>query len=368
MVYFIATVFPVVMAGFVIFVNHYPAFGNRPTRESLERIQRAPNYSGDKFTNLYPTKETFGWEDYKELFAQWWKGNPHRRPTRQLPYRGWKREELASFDTSGTTAMWFGHSAFYLNMNGKHILLDPMFGEYPSPVPYMVNRRFNETLPVDVDDLPEIDVVVLSHDHYDHLDHGSILRLKDKTKLFLVPLGVGAHLEAWGVKKNRIRELYWYEDVVVDGITFTCTPAQHFSGRGLTDKMQTLWCSWVIRGDHNIYFSGDSGYFPEFKKIGEQYGPFDACFLECGQYNPLWKDIHMFPEETAQAHLDLKGKTLIPIHWGAFSLGLHNWNEPVERLRTACVANSIELATPVIGEPIRIGEKQSFPMWWKSID
>lgn len=353
----------IILAG-IVFVNHYPALGAKSSGKRLERILESANHSGTKFTNLVPTKETFGWGDYKKLFKLVMKGNPNRKPGDQLPVRIWKKEEVRELGDTATL-IWYGHSAFYLKMNGMNILLDPMFGDYPAPLPWFVNRRFNDTLPIAVDDLPVIDVIVLSHDHYDHLDYGSILRLKEKTERFLVPLGVGAHLEAWGVEKDKIEEFYWYEDVSIGEVTFTSTPARHFSGRSISDKMQTLWCSWVITGSHNLFFSGDSGYFEEFRKIGDKYGPFDLCMLECGQYNELWKDIHMFPEETAQAHLDLRGKTLIPIHWGAFSLGMHDWNEPVKRLSDACVKNKIELVTPVIGEAIRIGETYHTAEWWR---
>lgn len=366
MLYIFLAFVVIVLTGVVVFVNYHPAFGGRPEGQRLARMQQAPNYKEEHFTNLSPTKTTFDWKEYAEMFQQFIKGNPNIRPTKPLPYRRWSRDELQALDSSATTAIWYGHSAFYLQMNGRHILIDPMFGNYPAPVPMFVGKRFNDTLPIAIADLPVIDVVVISHDHYDHLDYGSIVSLRDKVRRFLVPLGVGAHLEAWGVDANKITELYWYEQVSTDGITFVCTPARHFSGRGITDKMRTLWCSWVIKGNHNLFFSGDSGYFDEFKNIGNTYGPFDACMMECGQYNELWKDIHMFPEETARAHCDLKGRMLIPIHWGAFSLGMHDWDEPVNRLAAACADSAIQLVTPIIGEPIHIGKDTLYPQWWRN--
>lgn len=362
----IGVTFLVVLIGITIFINHHPAFGGKATGEVLSRIEQSPYRKGEKFTNIYPTKETFDWDDYQNVFKKLLKGNPRRRPSKSLPSEKVSKENIQQFNDSSTVAIWLGHSAIYLKMNGKNILLDPMLGDYPSPVPFFVKRRFNDVPPIEAADLPEIDVVVLSHDHYDHLDYETIMTIKDRTKEFLVPLGVGAHLLAWGVAGEKIKEFSWYEGVTIDDINFTCTPAQHFSGRNIGDKMQTLWCSWVIKGRHTIFFSGDSGYFPEFKKIGDKYGPFDACFMECGQYNELWKDIHMFPEETARAHRDLRGKTLIPIHWGAFSLGMHDWNDPAKRLTKACIENNILLATPKLGEPIRIGEPQLFSEWWNT--
>lgn len=349
----------------VLFVNFHPVFGESPSDKIVSRMKEIPNYVDGRFTNLNSIKENFGWSDYQKMFAKRFKGNPNRMPDHSLPVTTWTKEEVTNLQDTATTAIWYGHSAFYLHMDGKNILLDPMFGDYPSPVPFFIEKRYNDTLPISIDNLPRIDVVVFSHDHYDHLDYGSVLKLKDKAEHFVVPLGVGAHLERWGVSKENITELYWGENVVLAGINFTCTPAQHFSGRGLSDKMKTLWASWVIQGSkHNLFFSGDSGYFDGFKTIGNKYGPFDLCMMECGQYDSLWKDIHMMPEETAQAHLDLKGKTLVPIHWGAFTLAMHDWNDSVIRLSRAATAKGIELATPQIGEAIVVGKTKHLSKWW----
>lgn len=349
----------------ILVVNFYPSFGEKPSGKRLELINSFPNASEGKFHNQQKIKETFSWEDYRKIIQKMMKGNPNRTPKHSIPVLKWTKEKVADLNDTITTAVWYGHSAFYLKMNEKNILLDPMFGDYPSPLPYLVNKRFNDTLPISIQDLPVIDIIIFSHDHYDHLDYGSVLQLKEKTKLFIVPIGLGSHLEKWGVEPSKIKELYWYQTITVDELTFTCTPSQHFSGRGVGDKMCTLWSSWVIKGKHNIYFSGDSGYFDEFKTIGDKYGPFDVCLMECGQYDPMWKDIHMFPEETAQAHLDLQGKLLIPIHWGGFTLSLHDWDDPVKRLEKVCVEKQIQMATPKIGEPILIGKKQEFTSWWK---
>ncbi len=213
--------------------------------------------------------------------------------------------------------------------------------------------------------LPSIDAILISHDHYDHLDYGSIRQLKDKTKYFFVPLGVGAHLQHWGVEASKITELDWWQSADIDGMTFTATPARHFSGRGLTDRDKTLWASWVIKGqDNNIYFSGDSGYRTHFKQIGEQYGPFDFTMIECGQYNEKWEAIHMMPEQSLQAHIDLQGKMMMPIHWGAFNLAVHPWKEPVERLLKA-KKEDMMIATPVIGESFVLSQALPDARWWE---
>ena len=364
MLYSILGVLALLTLTIVVLVNFLPSFGAKPSGERLEKIKNSEQYKVDKFSNSGNVKEDFTFEEYRKIFAKMFKGNPKSAPEHALPFQKWTKDEVDNLQDSTATAVWYGHSSFYLKMNGKNILIDPMFGDYPAPLPYLTKKRYNDTLPIAIADLPQIDVIILSHDHYDHLDYNSILELKDKTKRFLVPLGVGSHLESWGVDKNKIIELDWWENQTIDDITFRCTPSQHFSGRGLTDKQSTLWSSWVIEGKQKIYFSGDSGYFDGFKEIGAKYGPFDVCLMECGQYDELWPDIHMFPEQTGQAHLDLKGKTLIPIHWGGFTLANHNWDDSIKRLVAFSEENNIDLATPQIGEPILIGKQQAFSKWW----
>jgi L-ascorbate metabolism protein UlaG (beta-lactamase superfamily) len=243
-----------------------------------------------------------------------------------------------------------------------------MFGKVPAPHPTLGNNRFSKELPIEVEKLPLIDAVLISHDHYDHLDYGSIKKLKEKVKMFYTPLGVGAHLHEWGIEKERIVELDWWQETTFDSLIFRCTPAQHFSGRGLNDRANTLWSSWIIQSEHdNIFFSGDSGYGPHFKEIGDKYGPFDFAMMECGQYNELWPEIHMFPEETAQAGIDVQAKLIMPIHWGAFKLGMHPWTEPVERISKKADELGIEMIIPKIGEPIEFYNSSGIKStWWQS--
>ena len=208
----------------------------------------------------------------------------------------------------------------------------------------------------------------MSHDHYDHLDYETIQKLKDKVGVYFTPLGLGNHLIEWGVNKERINELNWWDSIDFDGIKLICTPARHFSGRGLFDRATTLWCSWVIEGKKdNVFFSGDSGYDTHFKEIGEKYGPFDISLMECGQYNEDWKLLHMMPEETVQAALDLKSKLTMPIHWGGFTLAFHDWTDPIERVVNKAKKLNMPITTPKIGEPVIIG-KETYPIekWWKN--
>ena len=242
-----------------------------------------------------------------------------------------------------------------------------MLGNVPSPVSWVGSSRFNPELPIDVEALPFIDVVLISHDHYDHLDYGSILKLKNKAKKFYMPLGVGAHLLSWGVDAEKIVEMDWWDTETFDELTFVSTPSRHFSGRGMFNRNSTLWCSWVIQTDHtNIFFSGDGGYGNHFKEIGNKYGPFDFTMMECGQYNEQWAKIHMIPDEIPQALWDLKSRIFMPIHWGAFRLALHKWTEPVEILTNMIDKHDFTMATPEIGESFILGQGTPKSKWWRS--
>jgi L-ascorbate metabolism protein UlaG (beta-lactamase superfamily) len=263
---------------------------------------------------------------------------------------------------------WLGHSTMLLYIHGKTLLCDPVFNKMASPFSFIGPKRFAAKNPVTVEDLPPVDAVCISHDHYDHLDHQTIKKLKRAARHFFVPLGVGAHLERWGVAPARITELDWWEETTFEGLKLACTPSRHFSGRTLTDRFKTLWASWVISdGKTNVYFSGDTGYGAHFKKIGKKYGPFDLTMLECGQYDTRWPNVHMTPEQTATAHLDLHGKRMLPMHWGAFRLAFHTWTEPVERVLVAAAANGSHVVTPRLGETMDIIAK-AYPtaQWWST--
>ncbi|MEP4757808.1 MAG: MBL fold metallo-hydrolase, partial [Nonlabens ulvanivorans] len=252
-------------------------------------------------------------------------------------------------------------------MNDKSILIDPMFGKVAAPHPWLGANRFNSELPIEIEDLPSIDAVIISHDHYDHLDYDSIIALKDKVSHYYVPLGVGVHLEAWGIESSAITELDWWQEVTLGDIQLACTPAQHFSGRKIGAEQSTLWSSWVIQNvTEKLFFSGDSGYSDHFKAIGNQYGPFDLALMECGQYNELWSDIHMMPEETAQAGKDLNARAIMPIHWAGFKLALHDWRDPVNRVTTAGELLNLPVITPQIGDVIHLDDTASaYGQWWK---
>ncbi len=265
-----------------------------------------------------------------------------------------------------TRLIWFGHSTFLLEMDGKKILIDPMLSQKPSPISFLGATRYSKDLPILAEKPPFIDAVILSHDHYDHLDYESIQKLKEKVGQFFTPLGLGNHLIEWGVEKEKINELNWWDSIEFETIKLICTPARHFSGRGIFDRATTLWCSWVIEGKiDNLFFSGDSGYDTHFKQIGENFGPFDIALMECGQYNENWKLLHIMPEEAAQAAIDLKSKLILPMHWGGFTLAFHDWTDPIERVLNKAKELNILVTTPKIGEPVILGNS-SFPKekWW----
>lgn len=347
----------------ILFINLSPEFGSKSKGKYKERLAKSANYVEGKFKNIEETvvMKNTEWGRTAAYFS-----NGDKVPDFSLPVVKIPKNYFNIASDTMTRITWFGHSAVLLEIDGKKIFLDPMLGDVPAPHPLLGSTRFNDTLPIAIEELPELDAVLISHDHYDHLDYGSITKIMDKVGIFYVPLGVGAHLRSWGVNETRIVELDWWEEVDFKGITLVATPSRHFSGRGLLDRYSTLWCSWVIRGKNdNLFFGGDSGYDKSFKVIGDKYGPFDFAMLECGQYDVQWPEVHMMPEETVQASVDLNSKFLMPIHWGAFKLGLHDWKEPIERALKKANALNVELTTPKIGEPIVLGETLPASNWWK---
>lgn len=339
--------------------------------DSWNRSRRAKN---GKFQNEIPVIVKFTAGDIVSMFLEFLSTKTQRRPKQPLPIVPLQRDTLSD---GKDKIFWFGHSAALLQIGGKTILLDPMLGKNPSPLPFSRNRRFSVKLPITIEELPPIDIVALSHDHYDHLDSSSIRKLIPKTGTFLVPLGVGKQIRKRGASPDTIIELDWGEERIVQDIRFTCTPARHFSGRGLFDQNSTLWCSWVIKSEkRSLFYSGDGGYGPHFKRIGRKHGPFELTFMECGQYmesgqyDKRWSGVHMLPEETVQAHRDVQGGVLLPVHWGGFTLALHDWNDPARRLSAAAEEQSIPYHIPRIGEAVYLDQIPLSPQgdfWWKDV-
>ncbi len=303
-------------------------------------------------------------KDYLGMTYQYLFPKNAQEPNMDLPQKKVDISYFQSINGKELNSTWLGHSSLMIHINGYKILTDPVFEKSVSIVG---PKRFNGNIPLDIEQIAYVDMVIISHDHYDHLNKYSIQHLTNKTKKFLVPLAVGERLASWGVPDEKIIELDWWEEYRFGKDLMVCaTPAQHFSGRGIFDRNKTLWASWVIQSqDYSIFFSGDSGYYDGFKTIGEKYGPFHMTFMECGAYNKLWHPVHMFPEETVQAHIDLKGEILHPIHWGTFNLALHSWYDPMQRLKAAAAKNSVQIATPMAGESIVYGSEDLGSRWWE---
>src|SRR5215211_6708114 len=331
------------------------AFGAAPTGERLARIKRSPNYRDGAFRNPEATSLATSGSTW-ETIRRWLGGREQRVPPGPMPVVSLTKADFAQPPASGLRATWLGHSTVLVEIDGARILFDPVWARRASPSTLVGPKRFFPP-PLALEDLPQLDAIVASHDHYDHLDRGVVRALARSTAQaharFVVPLGVGAHLERWGVAPERITELDWAESTTVGPLTLTATPARHFSGRGLSDRNHTLWASWSVTGPaHRVFHSGDTGPFPGFAAIGAAHGPFDLTLVKIGAYGETWPDIHLTPEQAVDAHAKLRGGTLLPIHWGTFNLAFHAWDEPAERVVTAAIAHGVRLVMPAPGESI----------------
>jgi len=333
--------------------------------QSLEVSEEVANKAKNKYLNVeidYKTGLSDIWGMIK-AYATTERIAP--APTTAIPIKAITPDIIDK--VSDGTLFKLGHSSILMKLNKQLILIDPVFSERASPVQWAGPKRFHDA-PISIDELPLINAVIISHDHYDHLDEAAIVQLNSKVKRFVVPADVSKHLIKWGVNREKIVELDWWQSFSFEGVELIATPTQHFSGRGLFDRDETLWASWVIRTDsHNVFFSGDSGYFSGFKKIGQQYGPFDLTMIETGAYNELWSEIHMLPKESLQAHLDLQGQVMMPVHNGTFDLALHDWYEPLEKITALAELNSVTLSTPVFGQPINIKSPEQTQAWWRKL-
>ncbi len=341
------------------------SFGKKPAGEHLEKISKSKHYDSElkKFKNPgidLSKNEPKMWPILKEYIF----GPEIREPKQKLPE---VKPNISEFlvPSPELKFIWLGHSSFLVNIDQKIILFDPVFSNSISPVKIM-GSRFQAPV-LTLQELPPIDYIVISHDHYDHLDEGSIKFFKDKQTKFLTPLGVGSYMVGWGIDRNRITELDWWQTFKVNDLEFVCTPSQHFSGRTSSFGNPTLWASWVVKNKKSsLYYSGDSGYGPHFKEIGEKYGPFDLTFMENGQYSEKWPLVHMLPKEVAQAHIDLKGSKMVPVHWGMFNLSLHNWFDPIEEAVDNSKTRGTTILTPMIGELVN-GQESKTSYWWKDL-
>ena len=341
------------------------ALGLTAAQRGRESFDSSTQHDGERFRNVKPRPvEGIG----KTLGIVWniLLNKPDGTvPASPLPVDALTREQL---DAAPDRSLYrLGHSTMLLKLRGQFWLTDPVFAERASPFRRFGPKRFHAP-PIALGDLPPLRGVILSHDHYDHLDRETVLALANSTSVFLTPLGVGDRLIEWGIDASKVRQFDWWQGVEIDGLAFTATPSQHFSGRSLFDGNSTLWASWVIvDGDLRVFFSGDTGYFDGFRTIGERLGPFDIAMVETGAYDAQWPYVHMQPDETVQAHLDLRGKWLMPIHNGTFDLAMHRWQEPFERVMGLAGAHGIPLATPRMGERLDLAAPHRGQRWWREV-
>ncbi|QWG07261.1 MBL fold metallo-hydrolase [Flammeovirga kamogawensis] len=368
----LAVLMAIIIAAFLIygfgFLYLSPEFGGEHSDEDIARYKASGHYNDDGFFNLVPTSLDMSLSSLWETIQAYANGIENSRPSEDIVPNKITQETLLAND-SLTRITWFGHSAFLLEIDTKKILVDPMLGQVAAPHPMLGENRYSKELPIAIDQLPTIDAIIISHDHYDHLDYKSIEKLKHKVEEYYVPLGVGAHFRAWGIPSEKIHEMNWWQEAIFKELNIVLTPSRHFSGRGITDRNKTMWGSWVIEGKkQKVFFSGDGGYADHFKEIGKKYGPFDIALMECGQYNKNWAQIHMMPEESAQAAVDVNAKVMMPVHWGAFTLSLHSWIDPVERVTIKAKELDMPLTTPELGEVFIVGDGRVYPTskWWEN--
>ncbi len=345
-----------------------PQFGAAMSGARLERAKANPQYRDGRFVNLQPETPTpFG--AMLGYLVRQFSGDEVRVPPSPLPVLAVDRTVLdAAPPASGLRAFWIGHASVYVEIDGLRLLLDPVFAERVSPIP-IGPKRFHPP-PIALADLPKIDAVLVSHDHYDHLDMATVQHLAARGTRFFVPLGIGAHLERWGVPPAQIEEMEWWQRKALGGVEFVCTPTRHYSGRGLGDRSATLWSSWSVLGpQHRFVYSGDTGYGTHFEEIGSRLGPFDVAFVKIGAYGPgaSWLDIHMSPEQAVQAHRDLRARRMFPVHWSTFNLAYHDWDEPIRRTLAEARRTGVELVTPRLGEWVDADREFASTPWWEAV-
>lgn len=349
----------------MLFMNK-AQFGKAPSGERLKRIEHSLNFRNGQFQNLNFTP-TFA-EDvskFEMIRDGIFKISKRKAPSVSLPS---VKTNLFDLDPQKDLLVWFGHSSYFMQVDGKKILVDPVFSGSASPFSFMV-KSFKGSDVYSSEEIPPIDYLIITHDHWDHLDYKTVVELKPKVGKIITGLGTAAHLAYWGFDPKSIVELDWNEASVLDsGFKITATPGRHFTGRTFK-RNQTIWCSFVFQSpSKKIFIGGDSGYDTHFEKIGAEHGPFDLAILECGQYNKSWKYIHMMPEQTVQAAIDLKAKTMMPVHWAKFALSLHAWDEPIQRVTKEAHRLEVSIIHPMIGELVDLSNFGAQTEWWKGIN
>jgi L-ascorbate metabolism protein UlaG (beta-lactamase superfamily) len=338
------------------------AFGARARGTRLARMSRSPQWHDGHFENPEPLDNHF-WQSI--LDAR--RASPDASPHEKLPVSLVDSQTFVALPATGLRVTWFGHSSMLLEIDGHRILIDPVWSERASPFSWIGPRRWAPPL-IALQDLPPMDAVVISHDHYDHLDQRTIQAMKGWKALFVVPLGAGAHLVSWGIPEERIVELDWWEERNLSGLHVVCTPARHASGRMAIDGDAKLWAGYAfIGGKHRVYYSGDTGLFPALREIGRRLGPFDLTMIEAGQYGRGWPDWHLGPEQAVRAHQLVQGKAMLPVHWAMFQLAYHSWTEPIERVLAAARPAGVLVLTPRVGQSLEPQAPPAFEHWWPKL-
>jgi L-ascorbate metabolism protein UlaG (beta-lactamase superfamily) len=341
------------------------SFGSRPSGVRQEYIKLSPNFRAGSFQNLSPTPSFTEGATFTSVLKEFMFGrNERTKPTGVLPSQ---KADLKRLSREENVLVWFGHSSYFMQMDGKRMLVDPVMSGNASPLSF-TTKSFPGSDVYTPGDLPDIDYLFLSHDHWDHLDYRTVKKLKPRVGKVICALGVGAHLERWGFDKTKIVEKDWYDDADLgDGFSVSFTPSRHFSGRGFK-RNGTLWTSFVLKAPTmKLFLGGDSGYDAHFADVGKAYGPFDLAILECGQYNKGWKYIHMMPEEVVQAAKDLGAAKLLPVHWSKFKLSTHAWDEPIVRVTAAAKEQGMPVVTPMIGEVVQLNAEVQTGAWWEGL-
>lgn len=356
------------MVGGIIFVvstDNLAQFGKAPNGERLKRIQASPNFKDGRFINPTGFRQSFEIAKMKTIIPQWFTGKEQREPESPLPIIPLNQDFFSDMSEQGLQLTWLGHNTALIEIDGLRILTDPVWAERYSPSSLWGPKRFHEP-PIALADLPPIDAVIISHDHFDHLDKDAVIALNSGNTVFFAPLGVGAHLEGWGVAPVNVRELDWWEETTFKNMTIAATPGVHFSGRRTPGSDNTLWATWSIIGPkHRVFYGGDTGMMDDFTAIGQKYGPYDISLIPIGAYDELWKEIHLNPEQGVRAHQMIGGGIMIPIHWGTFNLAFHDWFEPPERLVKAAAAAGIALVIPKAGQSVTPDSVPELVTWWR---
>ncbi len=351
-----------VVASVVLLALAWVGIGKRPTGERLERMKASPQWSDGSFVNPEPM-----WNDYLGMVSEAFAASEHAEPDAPLPVDEVAPARFAEPPESGLRVTWLGHSTVLIELDGVRVLTDPVWGERTSPISFLGPARWYAPL-VSLDDLPPLDAVLISHDHYDHLDHTTIAAIADWDTRFICPLGVGAHLAYWGVPESRITEVDWWDQVALGDVTVHAVPSRHASGRQVLDQNRTLWAGYALVGpEHRVLFSGDTGLFSAMSDIGERLGPFDVTMMEVSAYAQSWPDWHLGPEQAVDAHVTMRGDLLLPIHWGLFNLAYHGWTEPIERTVAEAERQGVRIATPRPGESFEPATYERDAAWWPQV-